>query len=61
VFGCVDPDMIGPFSSPEAQMEMAKKIHAEQDQDDGLFWLNIVDGKPEIGAFSGGDFMEKER
>lgn len=61
VHGCVEPELEGPFEDDEERLERAREIHAEQDQDDALFWLDIPsDGEPVIGAFAGGDFKEDQ-
>lgn len=59
VWGCVEPELDGPYTTPEERDAKAKEIHAEQDDEAALFWLDIDEnGDPHIGAFSNADFDE---
>lgn len=61
VWGDVEPELHGPYTTDDERDAAAKKIR-EDDQDDlpgGVYWLDVtaVDA-PEIGAYSGGFFQE---
>ena len=61
VTGDVDPDAHGPFSSDEERDAAAKGARDSDDYDeDGIFWLDITDGVPTIGAYAGAFFMGEE-
>ena len=49
-------NMHGPFKSGD-QRNQAAKVVRNQDDDTICFWLNITNGEPHIGEYSGG-FME---
>lgn len=55
VFGCVEPEITGPFKTEEDRDEEAMKARAEQDDaTDALFWLDVhEDGTAQMGAYSG--------
>lgn len=56
VEGCIEPSVKGPFKNCKARDAKAKKLR-NADEDDGVFWLDVKDGKPIVGSYSGG-FME---
>ncbi len=61
VVGDVDPELHGPYADEKAQGHAARKIREEDDGDlhDGILWLTIhYSGTPEIGAYSGGFFVD---
>jgi hypothetical protein len=55
IFGDVDPVIVGEYKSNKERDKAARKIREEDDQDlhDGLYRLDIVNGKPVIDSFSG--------
>lgn len=60
-WGDVEPEVIGPFPSEDARNDKAKEIRQEEGDENGIFMLDIVDGKPETYAYSGGFFEEDEK
>lgn len=60
VHGDVDPELSEPMARYD-EVVQAGKAHRAQDTDlyDGLYYLKIVDGKPEIDSF-GGEELEVE-
>lgn len=62
IFGDVDPVIVGEYKSDEERRLAARKIREEDDQDlhDGLYRLDIVNGKPVIDSFSGYELKETE-
>lgn len=58
VFGCIEPEsLVGPFLTFGNMKKRAKKVHAEQSEDDAIFWLRTQDGKkPQINAFVGSEW-----
>jgi hypothetical protein len=57
VAGCVDPYLVGPYASAKTRDAKAIKLRNE-DEEDGVFWLNVDNkGNVLVGAYSGG-FME---
>lgn len=60
VWGSVEPSLEGPYTTSEERDAKAKEIHAEQDDEAGLFWLDIDNnGNPIVGAFSNADFDDE--
>jgi len=56
VLGCVEPRLVGPYKTVRGRDTAARRLR-NADQDDGVFWLNVTDGKAHVGAYSGG-FMD---
>ena len=57
VQGCVEPHLAGPYRTAKSRDIVARKIRNEgggENSNDGVFWLNLTDGKIEVGAYSGG-------
>ncbi|MBU1248747.1 MAG: hypothetical protein KKB70_08615 [Proteobacteria bacterium] len=52
--GDVDPEIRGPFVNDEEVVTQARAYRLGESDDDGLFRLNVIDGKPEIHTFCGG-------
>lgn len=50
VFGCVEPELHGPFNSDEERLEEARNWAG--DDDDMVFALDIENGKPSVSAFT---------
>lgn len=53
------------YETPEARLEDARKVWAGEyggfdPDEDNLFWLDIGNGKPLMGAFSSSDFEDVE-
>jgi hypothetical protein len=50
----IEPELLGPFKT-EGERLIAAINHREEDTDkeDGLFKLDIIDGKPKISTFYG--------
>ena len=57
VWGDVEPQICGPYVDESAQDKAAIALRREEGDRHGIYWLVIVDGIPEIGAYSGG-FMD---
>jgi hypothetical protein len=60
VWGDVEPELMGPFSSPDARDDEARILREQEGDEHGIFTLTIDDDKPhpEIGTYSGGFFDE---
>jgi hypothetical protein len=57
VEGCVEPSLVGPYKTAKARDTKARTLR-NANEDDGVFWLNVLEGNHvEVGAYSGG-FME---
>jgi hypothetical protein len=53
VWGCVEPQpLIGPFKSYEAMTKRAVKVHAEQGEEDAIFWMRTGKGAPAVSTFT---------
>jgi len=52
VWGCVEPDVRGPFTTSEERDLKAKDIFEEEGDKHGIFGLDIEDGRPEAFAYS---------
>lgn len=58
VFGCVEPEIVGPFATFEERDIAALNLRKDQDEADALFWLDVENGVPTTGAYSGGFFED---
>lgn len=56
VHGDVEPELLGPFRSELARDMEAKRQRQTVDPtgENGIFWLDLVDGKPSVGPYTGG-------
>jgi len=53
VYGCTDPEpLVGPFDTQEEMLTAAIEVHAEQKEQDAIFWLVIEGGTPQIFSFT---------
>lgn len=53
----VELELYGPFKTEIDRMKAAiEHRQADEDKEDGLFKLDIIDGKPKVSTFCGGDF-----
>lgn len=58
IYGDIEPDLIGPFTTEETRDEKAIDLKREYGNEHGIFPMNIdADGAPTVGAYSGGFFM----
>ena len=61
VEGSIEPEAIGPFRGGRKRDDEAKKVRAQQGDDDALFWADVDEkGNLNVGAYSGGFFPEEE-
>jgi hypothetical protein len=59
VEGGVEPIVRGPYRAKIERDSAAKRIRLSQEEDDGLFWLDINEvGVPTIGVYTAGFFWE---
>lgn len=60
VWGDVEPELMGPFSSPDARDDEARLLRDEHGDENGIYMLTIDKDKPdpEIEAYCGGFFDE---
>jgi len=59
VRGDVEPELSVKSNTEDERDSLAKQIKRDDsNQEDGIYWLNIVDGLPEIGSYSGAFFEE---
>ena len=59
VSGGVEPFAQGPFETEDERDEIAKEIHAGQDEDDGLFWAAVNErGVLTVGSYMAGFFLD---
>lgn len=61
VYGDVEPELSVPSPTEEMRDSVAKQMKALDEQEEGenysgFYWLNIINGKPEVGSFSGAFF-----
>ena len=64
VWGDVEPELSVPSPTEEMRDSLAKQMkkedtESEGDNYSGFYWLNIVNGLPEIGPYSGAFFEEE--
>lgn len=60
VSGGVEPFAQGPFETEDERDEIAKKIHAGQDEDDFLFWADVNErGVLTVGSYMAGFFLDE--
>jgi len=62
MWGCVEPERRGEYSSVEAQEEEARRIWKAECNPgfDNIFWLNVEDGEPFIGSFTNQFFEDDD-
>jgi len=60
VWGDIEPQVKGPFGNREQRDATIKELRKIKGEEHGYFWLNIVDGKPEAGAYPGRFFEEED-
>ncbi len=61
IFGSVDPETLkGPYLTYTDLVRAAQRVRAKQNDEDGLFYLEIGKGKPVMGSFSGADIESDE-
>jgi len=53
VWSDVEPEIKGPFANEGARTRAARKLRRESGEEHGIYPLDIVDGIPEIGSYSG--------
>jgi hypothetical protein len=59
VWGCVEPELVGPFATTEERNSEAQKYHREHGEQHGYFPVQITKGcQIEIECFSGSFFGE---
>ena len=60
ILGDVEPFIEGQYNSDEERLKKAQEIRKDNENHDGLYdglyRLNIVEGKPEISCFYGNEF-----
>jgi hypothetical protein len=60
VSGGVEPFAQGPFQNEQERDAIAKEIHAEQDEDDVLFWADVDErGRLTVGSYVAGFFLDE--
>jgi hypothetical protein len=54
VWGCVEPQpLTGPFKTYDGMVKRAVKIHAEQGEEDAIFWMRTGGtSRPVVGTFT---------
>lgn len=61
VWSGFDPEPLkGPYQTFTGMKRAARKIHANQREDDAIFWLRIDGEYPIVGAFSSGELGERQ-
>lgn len=55
----IEPELDGPFDSDEEQLVAARQFR-NSDEDNVAFWLDVCDGRPTVGAYSGKDMEESD-
>ena len=61
VEGDIEPSVEGPFTPKKLAAQARESRKQDPEQQNGLFWLDIdKNGKPKIGAWSGGFFEDEE-
>ena len=58
VEGGVEPCVKGPYQTEEERDCAAQEIHEEQEEDDGLFWVDIDDSALTVGSYHSGFFWD---
>ncbi len=56
IIGDVEPSIEGQYNSDEERLKEAQEIRETDGDHDGLYRLNIINGKPEISCFFGNEF-----
>jgi hypothetical protein len=55
VEGDVEPLLLGPYKSFYSRDRRARAEKATRGDHDGIFWLDVTNNKPKVGAFCGID------
>ena len=58
VSGGVEPETFGPYDLEETRDKVAREIHANLSEEDGLFGLDVKDGVPHVWSYIAGFFEE---
>jgi len=56
ILGDTNPYIEGQYNSDEERLKEAQEIRKDNGDHDGLYRLNIVEGKPEISCFFVNEF-----
>jgi hypothetical protein len=60
VSGGIEPVAQGPFGTEDERDEIAKEIHAGQDEDDCLFWADVNEsGVLTVDSYAAGFFLDE--
>ena len=60
ISGGVEPFAQGPFETENERDEIAKEIHAGQDEDDCLFWADVNErGVLTVGSYIAGFLLDE--
>ena len=60
ISGGVEPFAQGPFETEDERDEIAKEIHAGQDEDDSLFWADVNErGVLTVGSYIAGFLLDE--
>jgi hypothetical protein len=60
VGGGVEPFALGPFEREDERDQIAKEIHARQDEDDFLIWADVDErGVLTVGSYVAGFFLDE--
>jgi hypothetical protein len=50
-WGCVEPEMIGPYKTERGRIAAAKRYKRKNGEDSAVFRLDVTNGVPTAGSF----------
>jgi hypothetical protein len=56
----VEPNIQGKFKTPEERDRAARKYRTHHGNEDGVYGLDVVDGKPKVFSYPDGFFEDEE-
>ena len=63
VEGDIEPSLLGPYKTQNERDAKARELKINEDgyanDENGIFWMDVTHGVPEVGFYSGGFFEEK--
>jgi len=51
IIGCVEPEVHGPFKTPEERVVRARTHNTRLSLKDGIYWADIIKGELVVGSF----------
>ena len=63
VEGDIEPSLLGPYKTQKERDAKARELKINEEgyanDENGIFWMDVTNGVPEVGFYNGGFFEEK--